>query len=64
MLGLILPIIVMSPDIVKTLVKKAGFVIVKSNIIVEQSDGQPPTSTTGNLYYDRDILMLLKLAEI
>ena len=42
----------MSPDIVKTLVREAGFEIVKSNYYTGEA--------TGNLYYDRDIVLLLR----
>ena len=43
--------IVMSPDTVSMIVRKSGMEIIKIN----------GKETTGNLYYDRDILLLLKL---
>lgn len=49
----------MSPDIVRTIVDKAGFTIVKSNI--HSLDDKALTESGKNLYYDRDILVLLKL---
>lgn len=53
---LIMPI-VMSPDIVKKIVNESGFEIVKSNM--DNSD----FSKVENLYYQRDILMVLKLSD-
>ena len=49
--------IVMSPDIVKTLVSEAGFEFVKTSC--PQID--PLVEQSSNLYYKRDILMILKL---
>jgi hypothetical protein len=51
-------ILVMSPDIVKTLVRKAGFEFVKTSC--PQIDPSIQHEEGKNLYYDRDILMILK----
>lgn len=42
----------MSPDTVSMIVRKSGMEIININ---------SNNKTTGNLYYDRDILLLLKL---
>ena len=47
----------MSPDIVKTLAREAGYDIVRYNY---HTSGAP---ATGNLYYDRDIVLLLRPTE-
>lgn len=44
-------LVVMSPDIVRKIVSEAGYEIVKSNL------GQKPQ---GNLYYERDILVMIR----
>jgi hypothetical protein len=44
----------MSPDIVYKIVKEADFTIVKSSLDFENEKRE------SNLYYSRDILMLLK----
>ena len=42
----------MSPDIVRTLVREAGYEIIKSNYYMGEAK--------GNLYYDRDIVLLIR----
>jgi hypothetical protein len=57
----------MSPDIVKALAKNAGLIVVKSNIsdLVEpeyrtSDDERSKEGSPSNMYYQRDILILLK----
>lgn len=45
----------MSPDIVKKITTEAGYEIIKHSIEIEKKE--------GNLYYERDILIVMKLKQ-